>query len=126
MQLDWRICRHIYLRDKGKWNVVSAECNNRLHINYASARNTLHGIKITVYSISDFRSFSSLLISATSSFTLMRSEKSAKSRRMYCQGCFQMPPKVCGLNGITVEAPYKKSARNPQEIRSPKPVKDNP
>ncbi|GBP06960.1 hypothetical protein EVAR_4401_1 [Eumeta japonica] len=31
----------IYLRNKGKWNAVSAE-SNKLHINYISARNMLH------------------------------------------------------------------------------------
>ncbi|GBP24682.1 hypothetical protein EVAR_15888_1 [Eumeta japonica] len=45
---------HIYLRDKGKWNAVSAECN-KLHINYTDARNTLHGIKILTDFMSDFR-----------------------------------------------------------------------
>ncbi|GBP85035.1 hypothetical protein EVAR_54188_1 [Eumeta japonica] len=57
----------IYLRDKGKRNTVSAECN-RLHINYTRARNMLHGIKISADSISDFRSLSSFIIKNNLSF----------------------------------------------------------
>ncbi|GBP63922.1 hypothetical protein EVAR_40173_1 [Eumeta japonica] len=70
----------IYLREKGKWNAVSAECS-RLHINYTSARNTLHGIKITVDSIADFRSLNSLLIKSNIPSTRTRSRKSEKLKR---------------------------------------------
>ncbi|GBP96933.1 Nucleic-acid-binding protein from transposon X-element [Eumeta japonica] len=147
----------IYLRDKSKWNAVSAECS-RLHINYTSARNTLHGIKITVESISDFRSLNSLLIKSKFPFHTYALEEERKIKavlrnipleiptdciksdlekqnypvfavhRMHrrdgteidlvlavlhksdaAKDIFQSPPRVCGLSGIIVEAPYKKS-----------------
>ncbi|GBP00194.1 Nucleic-acid-binding protein from transposon X-element [Eumeta japonica] len=146
----------IYLRDKSKWNAVSAECS-RLHINYTSARNTLHGIKITVESISDFRSLNSLLIKSKFPFHTYALEEERKIKavlrnipleiptdciksdlekqnypvfavhRMHrrdgteidlvlavlhksdaAKDIFQSPPRVCGLSGIIVEAPYKK------------------
>ncbi|GBP82764.1 RNA-directed DNA polymerase from mobile element jockey [Eumeta japonica] len=136
---------------------VSAECS-RLHINYTSARNTLHGIKITVDSISDFRSLNSLLIKSNFPFHTYALEEERKIKavlrnnpleiptdciksdlenqnypvfavhRMHrrdgteiglvlavlhksdtAKDIFKSPPRVCGLSGIIVEAPYRKS-----------------
>ncbi|GBP84007.1 hypothetical protein EVAR_15744_1 [Eumeta japonica] len=149
----------IYLRDKGKWNAVSAEYN-RLHINYTSAHNTLHDIKISVDFILDFRSLISLLIKCNFPFHTYALEEGRKIKavlrniplenptdciksdlenqnysvfavqRMHrrdstelglvlvvlhksdtAKDIFKYPPKVCGLSGITVEAPYLKAAQ---------------
>ncbi|GBP92954.1 Nucleic-acid-binding protein from transposon X-element [Eumeta japonica] len=147
----------IYLRDKGKWNAVSAECS-RLHINYTSARNTLYGIKITVDSISDFRSLNSLLMKSNFPFHTYALEEECKIKAVFrnipleiptdcikfdlenknypvfavhrmhrrdgteiglvlavlhksdtAKVIFKSPPRVCGLSGIIVEAPYRKN-----------------
>ncbi|GBP33578.1 hypothetical protein EVAR_28734_1 [Eumeta japonica] len=128
------------------------------HINYTSARNTLHGIKITVDSIADFRSLNSLLIKSNIPFHTYALEEERKIKavlrnipleistdciksdlesqnypvfavhRMHrrdgtvighvlavlhksdtAKDIFKSPPKVCGLSGIIVEAPYRKS-----------------
>ncbi|GBP55026.1 Nucleic-acid-binding protein from transposon X-element [Eumeta japonica] len=122
------------------------------------ARNTLHGIKITVDSIADFRSLNSLLIKSNIPFHTYALEEERKIKavlrnipleistdciksdlesqnypvfavhRMHrrdgtvighvlavlhksdtAKDIFKSPPKVCGLSGIIVEAPYRKS-----------------
>ncbi|GBP26874.1 hypothetical protein EVAR_16454_1 [Eumeta japonica] len=44
----------VCLRDKSKWNEVSAECS-RQHNQYTRVQNTKRGIKITTATIEDFR-----------------------------------------------------------------------
>ncbi|GBP78982.1 hypothetical protein EVAR_58125_1 [Eumeta japonica] len=128
----------------------------------ARARNTLHGIKITVDSISDFRSLNSLLIKYNFPFHTYALGKERKikavlrnipleipmdciksdfknqiyplfaAHRMHrrdgtkiglvlavlhksdtAKDIFKFPPRICGLSGITVEAPYRN--RGPEQ-----------
>ncbi|GBO98762.1 hypothetical protein EVAR_101276_1 [Eumeta japonica] len=67
----------IILRNKSEWNAVSSECS-RLHINYAKAQNTVHGIKITVNNSDDFRKLNSFLINNNYPFHTFALEEKRK------------------------------------------------